>query len=178
MDHAPGRGVGAADGSSQQEELLRPGDSDQPGQQPGGPAVGGEAPLDEGQPEPAVLGRHGEVGRQGDLAAQPGRPALHGGDDRELDFEEEGDDAVRLQRDATLHASRARLLADALAATQSDPEQKSSPVLERTTTRRVSSVDAASSASTMRRAAAGVERALAFGPVDGDAQHASRPTRR
>ncbi len=111
MDHAPGRGVGAADRSSQQEELFRPGDPDQPWEQPGGPAVGGEAPLDEGQPEPAVLGRHCEVGSQGDLAAQPRRPPLHGSDDRELDFEEQGDDAVRLQRDATLHASRSRLLA-------------------------------------------------------------------
>ncbi len=61
---------------------------------------------------------------------------------------------------------------DALAATQSEPEQKSSPVLERTTTRRVSSVEAASSVSTIRRTAGDVERSLAIGPVDDDAQHA------
>src|SRR3546814_21201450 len=46
-----------------------------------------------------------EVGGQRDLAAEPRGPALHGGDDRELELLDQRDEAVGLQGRAALEAA-------------------------------------------------------------------------
>ena len=135
------------------------------GSEPRRPAVGGEAPLGERQPEVAALGRDGEVrrrGRSGSRARRPSRAPTH----------TTGSwisSRTAMRRWACSAVRRWRLPGRGfwppalLAATQSAPVQKSSPVLVMSTARSVSSVVAASSASTMRRTAAGVSEPLRSG---------------
>jgi hypothetical protein len=174
VDHAPGGGVGPAHRAAEEQELLGARDADQPRHQPGRAAVGREAAPGERQPEAAVLGRDREVGGQGELATQPGRPAAHGADDRELDLQQQRHQAVRLQRGAALDAAGAGLLAACDVA--GHPVGPGAEVIpgageqdgpERVVVRcRLQGVDDLSHG---RR----VERVLAGGPVEDDAQDAA-----
>ena len=172
VDHPPRRRLGPGHRPAEQQQLLGPGHADQPGHQPGGPAVGCEASPHERQPEAAVLGGDGEVGGQRHLTAESRRPAADRADDRQLHLEQQGDDAVGLERCAPLHAPGPGLLPRhvgghpvgprteivAGAREHDDPER----VVGR---RGLEGLDDPADG-------VHVECALALGAVEGDAQHA------
>ena len=169
VDQAPVGRLLAGQLAPEQQQLLRPGHADQSGQQPGGPAVGAEPALEERLPEAARVGGHGEVGGQGDLAAEAGGPAAHRGHHRQLDLGEQLDEAVGLQgvRRWMLpvrgRGASPEPFVGVLVDTQSAPEQKSLPVLPITIARSDSSVAASSSARTIVRTAGGGSAFLRFG---------------
>ena len=104
VDQAPLGGGGARQLAAEQQQLLRPGDADQPGQQPRRAAVGAEAAPEERLPEATRVGGDGEVGGERELAPEAGGPALHATHHRQLQLDEQRDHAVRLHRRAALDA--------------------------------------------------------------------------
>ena len=77
VDQAPVRRVGSADLLAEQQHLLRPRQTDQPGQQPRRARIRAEAAGDERLPEHRIVGGHGEVGGQRQVAAKADGPAAH-----------------------------------------------------------------------------------------------------
>ncbi len=124
-------GVGAVDRAAEQQQLLGPGHADQAGQQPGGAAVGGEAPRREGLPERGCLGGDGEVGRPARSGSRARRPSPAprtppaAGPPCSSAISRWAWRAVRRWRLPGAGLRRP----PALLATQSAPEQKSSPAL-------------------------------------------------
>ena len=104
----------AADLLAEQQHLLGPRQADQPGQQPRGAGVGAEAAADERLPEHRVVGGDGEVGGQGQIAAEADGPALHAAHHGQLDVVDEFDHAVGGVRDAPNQIAGARPLSGAV----------------------------------------------------------------
>ena len=89
--------------------------------------------CEERLPEPARGRRDGEVGGERELATETRRPAAHRAHHRQLDLDEQLDEAVGLQRRAPLELpARGRGPPAVLLATQSAPAQKSAPLLRST----------------------------------------------
>ena len=108
VDEPPGRRLRAGELAAEQQQLLRARDADEARQQPGRAAVRAEAALEERLPEAGRLGGDREVGGERELEAEPGRPAAHRADDRQLELREQLDQPVRLERRAALEAARPR----------------------------------------------------------------------
>ena len=166
----------AADRPAEQQHLLGPGHADEPGQQPGGAAVGGEPPLGERHPEAAVVGGDGEVGGERDLAAEarPPSPRTAHTTGSWISM------SSAMRRWAWSGVRRWMLPVRGLRrrrrrwpATQSAPAQKSSPALrEEHGPQRVVGGRRLERLDHRARLAGDVERALALRPVDDEAQHA------
>ena len=86
----------------------------EPGQQPRGAGVGGEATADERLPEHRVVGGDGEVRGQGQIAAKADGPPLHAADHGQLDAMDEFDHAIGGVRNAPNQVAGAGPLAGAV----------------------------------------------------------------
>src|SRR5437016_666514 len=75
VDEAPRLRLGAVDTPTEQQHLPRPQLADPAGQQPRGPAVGGEAALGERLPHQQVVSRHREVSGQDEMQPDPRHPS-------------------------------------------------------------------------------------------------------
>ena len=78
-----------------EREVQRPAQADHPRQRPRRPAVGYQPEAGVGEDEPGAGGGHDEVGRGEERDPGPGRAALHGRDDGDLDRGEVGDRGVQ-----------------------------------------------------------------------------------
>ena len=105
---APVGGLGPAELAPEQQQLPRPGRPDGPGEQPGTARVGGEPAAQERPPEGGVPRRHGEVGGQRQLRADPGRPAADRAHHRQLQLEQQRDQPPGLHGEPALDAPRPR----------------------------------------------------------------------
>jgi enoyl-CoA hydratase len=100
----PVGGLGPAELAAEQQQLPGPDRPDDPGEQPGAARVGGEPAVQERVPEGGVAGRHGEVGGQRKLRADPGRPAADRAHHRQLQLEQQRDQPPGLQGKPPLDA--------------------------------------------------------------------------
>ena len=128
--------------AAEQQQLPGPDHADQAGQQPGGAAVGGEAPLGERLPEAwRRRPRRVKSAASASWKPMPGRPAPHRAHDRHLDVAAAAGSAGAPARAAGAGCCRraAARRRSALRATMSAPPQKWSPAPASTMTRTASS---------------------------------------